>query len=52
MISAATHAYLVTRRHVDLGRTRSMMCWPHWTAAPRKSPPRSAHRPRSARLLS
>mgnify|MGYP006170180457 CR=1 FL=1 len=21
-------AYLVARRHVDLGRTRSMMCWP------------------------
>ena len=27
MISAATHTYLVARRHVDLGRTRSMMCW-------------------------
>ena len=28
MISAATHAHLVVRRHVDLGRTRSMICWP------------------------
>ncbi len=28
MISAATHAYLVARRHVDFGRMRSMMCWP------------------------
>ena len=27
MSFAATHAYLVVRRHVDLGRTRSMMCW-------------------------
>ena len=27
MISAATHAYLVVRRHVDFGRTRSMLCW-------------------------
>jgi hypothetical protein len=26
MITAATHALLVARRHVDLGRTRSMMC--------------------------
>jgi hypothetical protein len=26
VISAATHAYLVVRRHVDYGRTRSMMC--------------------------
>jgi hypothetical protein len=28
MISAKTHAYLVARRHVDFGRTRSAMCWP------------------------
>ena len=28
MISAATHAYLVARRHVDLGRKGSMICWP------------------------
>ncbi len=28
MFTAAKHAYLVARRHVDLGRTRSMMCWP------------------------
>lgn len=27
MTLAATHAYLVVRRHVDFGRTRSMMCW-------------------------
>ncbi len=27
MISAATHVDLVVRRHVDYGRTRSMMCW-------------------------
>jgi len=26
MISAATHAHLVVRRHVDFGRTRSSMC--------------------------
>ena len=26
MITAATHQDLVARRHVDLGRTRSMMC--------------------------
>jgi hypothetical protein len=25
---AATHKYLVARRHVDFGRTRSAMCWP------------------------
>jgi hypothetical protein len=30
MISAATTKHLVVRRHVDLGRTRSMICrsWP------------------------
>ncbi len=28
MISAETHAYLVVRRHVDFGRTRSAMCRP------------------------
>src|SRR5690348_15208108 len=28
MVTAATHAHLVVRRHVDFGRTRSMMCWP------------------------
>lgn len=28
MVTAATHTYLVVRRHVDLMRTRSMMCWP------------------------
>ncbi len=27
MVSAVTHAHLVVRRHVDLGRTGSMMCW-------------------------
>ena len=26
MISAATTTFLVVRRHVDFGRTRSMMC--------------------------
>jgi hypothetical protein len=26
MISAATAKHLVVRRHVDLGRTRSMIC--------------------------
>ncbi|NYG56134.1 hypothetical protein BJ989_002438 [Nocardioides perillae] len=26
MISAATHVCLVARRHVDYGRTRSMVC--------------------------
>ncbi|MDR7361081.1 hypothetical protein J2S63_000634 [Marmoricola bigeumensis] len=26
MITAATSLVLVARRHVDLGRTRSMMC--------------------------
>jgi hypothetical protein len=26
MVSAATQTHLVVRRHVDLGRTRSMMC--------------------------
>jgi hypothetical protein len=26
MVTAETHAYLVVRRHVDFGRTRSMMC--------------------------
>jgi hypothetical protein len=30
MITAAT-TYLVVRRHVDFGRTRSMMCWPFLT---------------------
>jgi len=30
MISAATSTHLVVRRHVDFGRTRSMMCWPAW----------------------
>lgn len=28
MISAATHAHLVARRHVDLMRVGSMMCRP------------------------
>ncbi len=28
MISRDTHTYLVVRRHVDYGRTRSMICWP------------------------
>jgi hypothetical protein len=28
MITAATALRLVVRRHVDLGRTRSMMCMP------------------------
>jgi hypothetical protein len=28
-MTAATTTYLVARRHVDLGRTRSMMCLPH-----------------------
>ena len=28
MISAATHAHLVVRRHVDLMRTHAMICWP------------------------
>ena len=28
MTFAATHAWLVVRRHVDLGRTRSAMCQP------------------------
>ena len=27
MISAATQAFLVVRRHVDYGRMGSMMCW-------------------------
>jgi len=44
MISAATTQHLVVRRHVDLGRTRSMICpawrtvWAPaapWSAAPR-----------------
>jgi hypothetical protein len=26
--AAATHKYLVARRHVDFGRVRSMMCRP------------------------
>ncbi|NYD58761.1 hypothetical protein BKA08_002999 [Nocardioides marinisabuli] len=28
MSLAETHIYLVVRRHVDLGRTRSAMCRP------------------------
>jgi hypothetical protein len=28
MTIAVTRVYLVARRHVDLGRTRSAMCWP------------------------
>jgi hypothetical protein len=32
-MTAATTTHLVARRHVDLGRTRSMMCLPwHPTA--------------------
>ncbi|CAA9391151.1 MAG: hypothetical protein AVDCRST_MAG32-2326 [uncultured Nocardioides sp.] len=27
MVTAATSAHLVVRRHVDLMRTRSMICW-------------------------
>ena len=34
MISAATTTHLVVRRHVDLGRTRSMICLASLTAAP------------------
>jgi hypothetical protein len=32
MITAATTKHLVVRRHVDLGRTRSMICLPRHTA--------------------
>jgi hypothetical protein len=28
MITVAYETHLVVRRHVDLGRTRSMICWP------------------------
>jgi hypothetical protein len=28
MVSARTAQYLVVRRHVDFGRTRSMVCMP------------------------
>jgi hypothetical protein len=28
MITVAYEMHLVVRRHVDLGRTRSMICWP------------------------
>jgi hypothetical protein len=27
MITVAYEMHLVVRRHVDLGRTRSMICW-------------------------
>jgi len=46
MSTVATPVFLVVRRHVDLGRTRSMMCWPFWH---RRTPPR-ARRTRPARL--
>ena len=45
MISAATHAHLVVRRHVDLGRTRSMMCRSPLTSSSR---PAAAASPRPA----
>jgi len=45
MVSAATHAFLVVRRHVDLGRTRSAMCWPRWSTPP-SSAPNEARGPR------
>jgi len=38
MISAATTMHLVARRHVDLGRTRSMICRP-WHAWPPSTTP-------------
>jgi hypothetical protein len=28
MIADAYQMHLVARRHVDFGRTRSMICWP------------------------
>jgi hypothetical protein len=28
MLTVAYQMHLVARRHVDLGRTRSMICWP------------------------
>ena len=31
MVTAETHAFLVVRRHVDLGRTRSSLCPPSLT---------------------
>jgi len=58
MISAATSAFLVVRRHVDLGRTRSSMCRPHWPASrppgdtrrtARTNRPRAPGLPRSQR---
>ena len=42
MVSAATHAYLVVRRHVDLGRTRSMICWHSLNPRRPVRPPRAA----------
>jgi len=42
MTTAETSTRLVTRRHVDLGRTRSMMC--HASRWPR-SPPQTAGQP-------
>jgi len=44
MFTVATPVFLVVRRHVDLGRTRSMMCWPSWTP-PSDSPARRRIRP-------
>jgi len=39
MISAETSTWLVTRRHVDLGRTRSMICHHRlWSPAAGRGP--------------
>jgi len=46
MTSVATPMFLVARRHVDLGRTRSAMCWPRWTCRPSSAPNEARGLPR------
>src|SRR3954468_12522237 len=45
MIGVGHEMHLVVRRHVDLGRTRSMLGWPLCPPPPSLTTPRSTKRP-------